>query len=315
VVGDRSRVPGPPRGAAARVWSTDRVLTRVAVGRARVVREIRAAAPLLADLAVPVTARGPWLTAALDLPPRGPARSGTVRAVVVEQHPQGRPDGLALLSVRRRGPVTAVHLLGGGPGTGPLPEGRPTARLPARDDDVAAALARGVLDLLSTVRGPWTLQLSGLPMGDPTLRHLGALLTAARVPAGHATDRSRVLVDELDAVGEVHRSRDPRELDHRLPALLARLPAGDRRFARTAARVHAALGELELAVVPGAVAGQPAAALLSFVQGADRWPWWGFSDVGGLRTERGAPRVSLSASAGLRVDLTGRLWQLAGRWR
>ena len=48
------------------------MFTRVAVGRARVVREIRAAAPLMAALRAPVAARGPWLTAVLNA-------SGTAR--------------------------------------------------------------------------------------------------------------------------------------------------------------------------------------------------------------------------------------------
>jgi hypothetical protein len=33
----------------------------------------------------------------------------------------------------------------------------------------------------------------------------------------------------------------------------------------------------------------------------ERWPWWGVSDVGGLRRELGSPVATLSASAGLRI--------------
>jgi hypothetical protein len=98
------------------------VLTRIAVGRARVVREVRAAAPLMADLRAPVTARGPWLTAVLN---EGAARRGGGRpvAVVVEPHAQGRPEAVAFLTLRRRGLATVVTVLGDG--VDPVPAGRP----------------------------------------------------------------------------------------------------------------------------------------------------------------------------------------------
>ena len=277
------------------MWSTGPVSTRVVDGRARVVREIRAAAPLMADLAAPVPASGPWLTATLNARPARPFSPVSTRAVVVEGAGP-RVDGLALLSHRRRGPATAVTLLGADPG--PLPGGRPTGRLYARDDDVAGRLADGVADLLDRLRGPWTLQLAGLPLGDPTLRRLAAALPDSSL----ATSRSRRLVDELDAVAEVHRTRDPAEVERRLPAVLARIPDRQRTFVRAAARLHAAIGQLEVAVVPG-VDG-PAAVLLTLLDrrptGEDRWPWWGSSDVGGLRRELGSPTVALTAAAGLR---------------
>ncbi|MEU2347468.1 hypothetical protein [Modestobacter sp. NPDC049651] len=285
------------------------MLTRVADGRARVVREIRAAAPLVAALASPVTARGPWLTAALPPPSAGPLHRAHPRAVVVERELSGRPDGLALLTTRRRGPVTAVGLLGTAPA--PLPAGRPTARLHARDDAVASRLAEGLHDLLTSLRGPWTLHLTGLPLGDPTVRALSARLSAARIPPAHSTDRSRVLVDELDQVADVRRTRDPATVDRWLPAVLDRLPRPQRAFVRTAVRVHAALGELELGVVPRGDG--VAAAVLTFVDGADRWPWWGVSDLGGLRAELGMPLVSLSASAGLTGGVSDAVWWAAGK--
>src|SRR4051794_29369290 len=189
------------------MWSTGTVPTRIADGRAHVVREIRSAAPLMSALAVPVTARGPWLTAALNVTSAPVLRPDRARAVVVEPQLEGRPDGLALLSFRRRGPVTAVSLLGTRPGPlpegrpqcrlysrgggpapgggrrgprpGPLPEGRPQCRLYVRDPAVADRLADGVLDLLAGLRGPWTLRLAGLPLGDPTLRALVAGLPDA----------------------------------------------------------------------------------------------------------------------------------------
>src|SRR4051812_47518172 len=146
---------------------------RIAVGRARVVREVRAAAPLMTALRAPVTARGPWLTAVLNA---GAARrfSGRPVAVVVEAHRQGRPDAAAFLQLRRRGPATVITLLGAG--TPPVPAGSPPFRLPARDDEMARLLAAGIHDLLCSLRRPRELRLAGLPLGDPTARELAARL-------------------------------------------------------------------------------------------------------------------------------------------
>jgi hypothetical protein len=266
------------------------VFTRVALGRARVVREVRAAAPLMGALRAPVTAQGPWLTAVLN---EGVARGSRARpvAVVVEAHAQGRPDGVAFLSMRRSGLRTVVTLLGGE--AAPLPPGRPSARLLARDDEAATRLAAGVHRLLLSLRDGWTLRLAGLPLGDPVQRELAALLPGSLV----GTERSARLVDELDDVAAVVRSRDPRALETVLPALLAReADPRARAFLRSTARLHSAIGRVELAVVPGEAG--PRAALLTLVEGTDRWPWWGFSDLGGLRTEFGAPLVSLTAPAG-----------------
>ena len=273
------------------------MLTRVVDGRAGVVREVRAAAPLMADLRAPVPARGPWLTAALNVQPTGPLARVRSRALVVERDPQGPPDAAALLALRRRGATTAVTLLGVEPG--PLPEGRPPARLLARDPEAAAHLAGALAGLLGGLRGPWTLRLAGLPLGDPTLGHLAAAMPDAQL----SNSRSRRLVDELDTVADVRRTVDPAELERELPAVLAGVPAPQRVFVRAAARLHAAIGQLELAVVPGRSAEQPAAVLLTLLDagpgGTDRWPWWGSSEVGGLRRELGSPSVTLTASAGL----------------
>jgi hypothetical protein len=265
-------------------------LVRVAVGRARVVREVRAAAPLMADLAAPVTARGPWLTAVLN--DQAAHRSPGVRpaAVVVEAHPQGRPDAVAFLTLRRRGWATEVSLLG--QGVGPVPPGRAAGRLLARDPARAELLADGVRGLLDSLRGPWRLRLAGLPMGDPTARAL-----AARQPDGLiGNERSSRLVDGLDDVGPAIRSRDPRDLERWLPELLVREP--DRRargFLRAAARLHAAIGQVELAVVPDGDVLR--AGLLTLVDNDDRWPWWGWTGIGGLGTAMGAPLVGLTAPA------------------
>jgi hypothetical protein len=270
----------------------------VAVGRDRVVREVRTAGPLLAALRAPVTARGPWLTAALN---DGATRLPRARpvAVVVGAHPRNRPEAVAFLSLRRRGLRTTVSLLG--EDVGPVPGGQPPFRLPARDDAAADRLADALVGFLDSLRGPSTLRLAGLPLGDPTVRAL-----AARLPtAVQATSRSHRLVDELDDVGAVVRSRDPGVVERWLPALLEREPEpGSRRFLRAAARLHAAIGQVEVAVVAEGDAVR--AGLLTVVDGSARWPWWGTSDIGGLRTELGSPLVG--------VTVPGRGWPpLPGR--
>jgi len=266
-----------------------RASIRIAVGRERVVREVRAAAPLMTALRAPATARGPWLTAVLN---EGAARRPRARpvAVVVEPHGRGRPDGVAFLTLRRRGLTTTVAMLGDG--IAPAPAGLPPSRLLARDEATAVRLATGVLDLLQSLRGPWSLELAGLPLGDPTLRALAAQLPTALL----ANSRSYRLVDDLDGVGTVVRSRDPEVLERWLPALLDREP--DRRargFLRSAVRLHAAIGQVEVAVV--ADGGVLRAALLTLLDGDARLPWWGTSDAGGLRTELGAPLVRLTVPA------------------
>ena len=276
-------------GLRRRLWCYSDVSPRIAVGRARVVREIRAAAPLMAALRAPVTAQGPWLTAVLN---EGAARRPRARpvAVVVEPHAQGRPAAVAFLALRRRGAATTVTVLGDG--TAPVPAGLPPFRLLARDEAGAELLADGILELMATLRGPRALRLSGLPLGDPTLRALADRMPSAVV----ANSRSSRLVDELDDAGPVVRSRDPRVLERRLPALLDREPdPRARRFLRAAARLHAAIGRLEIAVVTeGDVV---RAGLLTLVDGGTRWPWWGSSDIGGLRTELGAPLVRLTVAS------------------
>jgi hypothetical protein len=243
----------------------------------------------MSALRAPATARGPWLTAVLN---EGAARRPRTRpvAVVVEPHRQGRPDGAAFLTLRRRGVGTTVTMLGNG--LAPTPPGMPPSRLLARDEKTADRLASGVLELLGSLRGPWSLQLAGLPLGDPTLRALAARLPTALL----ANSRSSRLVDELDQVDAVVRSRDPQVLERWLPDLLPREP--DRRaraFLQAATRLHAAIGQVEVAVV--ADGSGLRAGLVTLLDGGARLPWWGTSDVGGLRTELGAPLVRLTAPA------------------
>ncbi|WP_346619978.1 hypothetical protein [Blastococcus montanus] len=264
------------------------MVARVAVGRAPVAREVRAAESLADALRAPVTARAPWLTAVLN---EDAARRTLARpvAVVVDGSGDGPPRAAAFLSLRRRAARTVVSVLG--QELLPLPGGRPPARLLARDDDAAGQLADGVLGLLGAQHGPWSLRLSGLPLGDPTVRAL-----AARLPTSvTANARSTRLVDALDDIGPVERGCDPRLLERWLPELLAAVPQRRQRaFVRAAARLHAAIGRLEVAVV--ADGDRLRAGLLTLVDGEDRWPWWGIAGEGGLRTEMGAPVVTLSGA-------------------
>jgi hypothetical protein len=200
------------------------------------------------------------------------------------------PAAAAFLALRRHGLGTVVSLLGAG--TTPLPGGRPTARLLARDDDAARRLADGIHDVLARRHGPWALSLAGLPLGDPTAARLAAGLPDSVL----ANVRSRQLIDGLDRVGSVDRSRDPAVLERWLPALLERVPdPRSRSFLRAAARLHTAIGAVELAVV--ADGGRLEAGLLTLVDGGDRWPWWGTSRIGGLGEEPGSPLVGLTVAA------------------
>ena len=244
---------------------------RVVPGRARVVREIRSAAPLMDRLRAPVTARGPWLTAVLNslVARRSPARP---LAVVVDD-PGGEVPAAAAFLVIRPGLPLVVRMLGSE--AGPLPGGRPTGRLLGRDEAAAEALADGIVALVTRRGVPWRLDLAGLPLGDPTARALAARLPTATL----ANERSARLVDELT---DVVRSRDPREVERLLPG------RRDAAFLRSAGRLHAALGAVEVAVTPGG------GGLLTLLEGEDRWPWWGDAPSG-LRTEMGAPLVRLTA--------------------
>jgi hypothetical protein len=290
------------------VCSDEDVRIRIAQGCTPVGKGLRAATPLMASLRAPVPAREPWLTVVLNT---GRRAGGVPVAVLVED--RGRPRAAAFLSVRRRGVTAAVRMLGLDAAV--LPPGGPAARLLAADEEAADRLAEGILQLLGTLRGPWTLRLAGLPLGDPTVRAL-----AARLPtAAMANVRSNRLVEAwppdagiasalpartgdapVRAGDATVRAGDARELDRWLPALLAREPdRRRRRFLAAAARLHVALGQLELAVTADGPA--VTAALVTLVDGGQRWPWWGFSDGGGLSRSMGSPVVALTADGGLRL--------------
>lgn len=255
---------------------------RIVIGRAPVVREIRAAAPLMAELRAPLTARAPWLTAVAH---HGAARgfSGRPVAVVVSGPRGGAPEGAAFLLVRRHGPRAVVTMLG----DGLAPTGAPGARLLARNEAAAALLAAGIHDVLASLHRPRQLRLAGLPLGDPTARQLRDRFDDAVL----ATGRTSGPVDDLDERGPVVRSRDPAFLERWLPEVVPRRSA----FVRAAARLHAAIGQVELAVV--ADGDRPRAALLTLVDGAVRSPWWGVADGGPLPTGAGSPAVCLAAPA------------------
>jgi hypothetical protein len=241
-----------------------------------VVREVRASGPLAARLRAPLTARGPWLTAVLD---DLAARRSLVRPVaVVVDDPAAEAPAAAAFLAERPGVPAVVRMLTGAAGS--LPGGRPAARLLARDEAAAEALADGIVSLLTGRRGPWRLDLAGLPLGDPTLRALAARLPMATL----ANERSVRLVDDLSLA---ERTTDPREVDRLLPSLL---PPRRRGFLRAAVRLHAALGAVEVAVVPSG------GGLVTLLDGTDRWPWWGSGPVE-LPTEMGAPLVRLTAAA------------------
>jgi hypothetical protein len=167
------------------------------------------------------------------------------------------------------------------------------ARLLARDPAAAAELADGICRLLGRTRA---LRLAGLPLGDPVVRALARRRPDARV----ATARSLLLADRLDDAGPVVRSHDPRAVDRVLPDLLAaERDARARDLVRAAARLHAVLGQVEVATIE--TGGRLRAGLLTLVDGADRLPWWGRSEVGGLDTVRGAPLVGVTVSGRGRV--------------
>src|SRR3712207_8354697 len=68
---------------------------------------------------------------------------------------------------------------------------------------------------------------------------------------------------------------------------------------RVTARLHAAIGQVELAIGADGDRG-----LLTLVDGADRRPWWG-TPAAAWRTEMGAPLVSLTLSGGGPAALLG----------
>ena len=148
------------------------VFTRVAVGRARVVREVRAAAPLMAALRAPVPARGPWLTAVLDAGAARPARGAGRSPSSSSRTGRAGRRRVAFLAAapprarRRRSRCSGRHRAAAARAAAGPAARRATPR-------AAELLADGDRSTCSpALRGPWTLRLAGLPLGDPTLAAL-----------------------------------------------------------------------------------------------------------------------------------------------
>ena len=208
----------------------------------------------------------PWLTAVLNAGPPAARPSGPV-AVVVEAHRPGAPRGgrvparcaAGAASPSSRCSATAV---------GPVPGGRPPARLLARDELPPTLLADGIVDLLGALRRSLAAAAGRAAAGRPD--RAARSLPGCPRPCS-PTSRSPRLVDELDDVGVVaqHATRRARAVAARAAG---RGRSAGRRFLRAAARLHAAIG----AGRGGRVADGPSAAACSrCVDGADRWPWWG----------------------------------------
>lgn len=141
----------------------------------------------------PVTARRPWLEAwRRSYPQYEPC------AIVVEA--SGKLQAAALLALRRRALFTDVVALGEGASD--------YARLPARTDAAASALAQSVTDYLAQLGRPWRLTLNFLPPGDPVARGLSRLLRWAWMLEG---DQAPMLSFGVDRRLEAHLSRKTRQ--------------------------------------------------------------------------------------------------------
>ena len=130
---------------------------------------------------VPVTARRPWLDAWIRSYPRYEPW-----AVVVEG-PGGTLEAAAPLARRRRGPLTEIVAVGEGPSD--------YARLPARNESAAAALATSLAHRLGRLGGSWQLRINFLPEGDPAAARLADLLPWAWVVPGDQAPKLRFQVD------------------------------------------------------------------------------------------------------------------------
>ncbi len=191
---------------------------RIVTTLEEVTATLRRARPLLDAVGVPFCADSIWLTTWY--------RTWGARPVVLAVEVGDEPVGLACLAVRWSGPVRTIVLAGHGPSD--------YGRLPARDG-AAAALGRAVLSWLAGMHGPWRLEFSQLPVGDPVAAVLLAGLTSARLVEDQASPALR-----LD--GE----RDPAAL---FPAkVLRELRRGRARLADAGA-----VGRIECASTPSAL--------------------------------------------------------------
>jgi CelD/BcsL family acetyltransferase involved in cellulose biosynthesis len=131
-------------------------------------------------------------------------------------------------------------------GAGPSDHGR----LPARDPAAATALAAGIGALLRELRGPWRLHLAQLPVADPVVDALLAVVPGAYVEAGQGCPQltfgpDRTLARHVSAGGRraarqahngivraglelrIDHVADPEQVRRLLPALVALRRARD----------------------------------------------------------------------------------------
>jgi len=226
---------GPAAGPTKPVGRTVRIVR----GGADVAALLDAAGPLIDQSGVPFCARSPWLSAWY--------RCFRVRPLAVAVFEDGQVVGLACLALHRKGPLCTVTLAGHGPSD--------YGRLPARDGEVAAELAAGIVDALASVRGPWRLVLDQLPVGDPVARALRGRLVGARLEPAQGSPRltfgadrrvERVLsggtrreyrrgqnrLREAGVAFEIRRIADPAGVATALPAIVAAHRARDRAVGR-----------------------------------------------------------------------------------
>lgn len=146
----------------------------------------------------PVTARRPWLEAwSRSYPQYEPC------AIVVEASGE-KLQAAALLALRHRALFTDVIALGEGASD--------YARLPARTEAAAPALAQSVAGYLAQLGRPWRLTLNFLPPGDPVARALSRLLPWAWMLEG---DQAPMLRFGADRRLEAHLSRNTRQRERK----------------------------------------------------------------------------------------------------
>jgi CelD/BcsL family acetyltransferase involved in cellulose biosynthesis len=160
---------------------------------------------LLAEVDAPICARRLWLTVWL----RSHAEFSPW-VVSVREH--GQLGGVVALAERRRAGHQEIVALGHGSSD--------YARLPARSDAAARALADAIGDALQRRRWPWRLRLDQLPPADPVAIHLGDRLAHAAFEPGDAAPRLLLQADRpLDAVMSAKTRQSLRTARNRLEKL------------------------------------------------------------------------------------------------
>jgi hypothetical protein len=161
----------PEAGPIAEAAGAVRRQVCIIRGERDVTAMLEAAGRLVDDPAAPFCTRSLWLSAWYRS-----FRAAPVAVCVLEDEV---PVGMACLAIRRKGPMHTVTLAGHGPSD--------YGRLPARDADVAADLAMGIVDLLASLGGPWRIVLDQLPVADPVAMTVFQLLAGARLEPAQAS--------------------------------------------------------------------------------------------------------------------------------